>query len=183
MKNFTYAAAFGGALLLAGCATSDAGYEVAASGAEVPPAALDAAPGWSPGAELPGAVIRAASLDGDVVNRVHFYPNGVLHIVPEEGGAALEGTWAVQGENLCMTWAPRGTECWPYSTAFRTGETVTLTSNMGQTAQVTLLSDTDVAALIPVEPEPAPAQTAPAPTYTAPAYTPPAETRRAGERG
>lgn len=180
MIKYTHFAALGGALAIAACATGDAGYEVAATGADVPPAALQPPP-----SDLAGTVIRAATVDGDIVNRVHFYPNGVIHIVPEDGAAAIEGTYAVRDDMLCLDWAPRGTECWPYTRAFQMGETVTLTSNLGQMARVTMVDDdAGLAAAILNPPAtataPPPQTTTPQPTYEQPAME---TTRRAGERG
>ncbi len=173
MAKLAHAAALSSAILIAACASNGADYEVAASDADVPDVALVAPP-----SDLSGTVVRAASVDGSVVNRIHFSPDGIIHIVPEDGRVAIPGTYAVRNDNLCLTWTPRGTECWPYREAFRQGEPVTLTSDLGQMAVVTLVSGTAMAGP-PVE--------APQPVYQAPAPAPapamPPATRRAGERG
>lgn len=180
MIRIAYAATLGGALVLAGCASSGSDLEVAATDNPVPETVLVAPP-----SDLTGTVIRAATLDGDVVNRVHFYPNGVIHIVPESGDVAIPGTYEVANNQLCLNWAPRGIECWPYTRAFQMNETVTLTSDRGQMARVTMLDDDAglAAAVLAPAPTATPAQTA-APMQTQPAYQQPTQmAQRAGERG
>ena len=172
MRRIFHIGAAGAAFLIAGCASNDGGYEVADSGESVSEVALVAPP-----AELDGTVIRAASVDGSVVNRVHFYPDGAIRIVPEDGQSALPGTYTVQGEQLCLHWQPRGSECWPYARAFQPGETVSLTSNRGQTLRITLVDADGVP--IPAAPAAAAPMPAPAPANSAP----PAAPIRAGERG
>lgn len=178
MKGLTHAAVLASGLAIAACA-SGGGYEVVQTDNPVPPEALVAPP-----AELAGTVIRAETLDGTVMNRVHFYPDGVIHIVPEDGSAAIPGTYAVQNNQLCLTWQPRGTECWPYERAFVEGQTVTLTSNRGQMARVTLVDDdAGLAARLFEQPAMAapqqPATTTPTQTWQQPTQV----ATRAGERG
>lgn len=121
-----------GGLLIAGCSTA------------VGPAGLQVPTVNAPGYELVDTTIRAVNVDPATAttggtNTIHLSPDGTAHAVIEGTNQAVPGHWGIKGRELCFNWPVRGTECWPYASAMRIGQTVRLTSNRGVTADVTLL--------------------------------------------
>jgi hypothetical protein len=136
-SNFLILAA--GAVLVAACA-AEPRYQVAASGDRIAPAdSMPVVPGDG-GLALQGTVVEVKSADRRVTNRLQFLPDGILYIVPENRSVRFPARWEIRDNWLCVDFRPRGAECWPYEQGFRLGEPVTLTSNRGQTVQITLIS-------------------------------------------
>lgn len=118
------------------------------------PAGMASAQAVAPdGSEIAGHAVTVET--GGTVNTVYFNRGGTARIVGATGQEAA-GNWFVQGRNLCLT---SGTvrECWPYQTAFRSGQTTQLTSDCGAPSRWTALSTN--------------------------ALPPPVQVREAGERG
>jgi hypothetical protein len=64
-----------------------------------------------------------------------------MAIIPELGSKVVEGTWTTKGDALCVNYAPRGQECWPYKPVLAAnGDYVYLQSDRGQRLTVRLLS-------------------------------------------
>lgn len=139
MTRLPFSALAAGSVLVSACA-GEPRYEVAASG--VPIAAADAMPvvPGDGGQALQGTVVEIKSADRRVTNRLQFLPDGVVYIVPANRSVRFPARWEIRDNWLCVDWRPRGAECWPYEQGFRVGEPVTLTSNRGQTVQITLIS-------------------------------------------
>lgn len=109
---------------------------VGATGETVPESEIEPYSSWP--AELEGRTVDIVRQDG-IANRVNFQPGGEMEILVDEGGPVVEGVWGYQGEDwVCVAFAPRGEECWPYEPMV-VGETQTVTSNRGQTLQVTMI--------------------------------------------
>jgi hypothetical protein len=83
---------------------------------------------------LVGRTARAVAADGSV-SVVHFGPNGTAHL--EAGGQHINGTWEIDGDQLCFVWPGQPRECWPFDPSVPVGQTVEVTSDQGDTAQVT----------------------------------------------
>ncbi len=141
MFKLSLGLALGSALMLAGCGGYR--YRVLADGQPVPNNVLRDAS--APGAELRGAVVQVASLDGSQTNEIHFRADGSAVLVIANGRRAIDGRWFVRDDRLCLDWPPRGPECWPYRTALQVGQTVDLTSDRNQTVRVTLVSNAGLA--------------------------------------
>ena len=92
---------------------------------------------WPLGSELRGASAQVEFASG-VVNNVNFHPDGTA-TVQGPSGAQVNANWYVQGQSLCLQ-TGTGRECWPYQTAFQTGQSLTLTSDCGATSRWTALS-------------------------------------------
>ena len=138
-------AVLAGVLLLAGCAevTTPEGQPVAAAPAGVAGTAAYPAPplAGALGSELyaPNATVRVV-LPNDV-NTLTFRPDGTVTNVVHSNNMAAQGHWWVVDNQLCINWAGTNRpECWPYPTAWVPGETLTLTSDRGNTVKVTLLA-------------------------------------------
>ena len=109
---------------------------VGATGETVPESAIEPYAAWP--AELEGRTVDIVREDG-IGNRVNFQPGGEMEILVTERGPVVEGVWGFEGDDtLCVAFAPRGEECWPYEPMV-VGETQTVTSNRGQTLQVTMI--------------------------------------------
>ncbi len=116
---------------LAGCT-----HYVGASGAPVPASEIEPYSSWP--TELEGRTVDIVTEDG-IENRINFRPGGEMEILVGEGGHVVEGVWGYQNEDtICVAFAPRGEECWPYE-PMAIGETQTVTSNRGQTLRVTMI--------------------------------------------
>ena len=108
---------------------------LAACGALVAPAAA-LAQAWAPGSELIGHSAQVST--NGVVNTVHFDPGGAARIV-SPGGTTVQGTWSAANGTLCLN-TGTGQECWPYTMAFQSGQSVTLTSNCQAVSTWTAMS-------------------------------------------
>lgn len=143
MRQVRMAALLGGMALVAGCATVET-----PEGQPVPatPAAADAAYPAPPiagalGSELyaPNATVRV-DLPHDT-NILTFHSDGAVDNLVRSTNMVAHGRWWVVGNQLCINW--NGThrpECWPYPAAWVPGETLTVTSDRGNTVKVTLLA-------------------------------------------
>jgi len=140
MNGLQSAALLGAITVLCGCTRSD-GYRDAVTNEPVPVQALAPAPSTGPGSELAGAVVQVASVNGGLINEVHFRTDGTALIIPPDRRVSINGRWSVRDERLCVDWQPRGNECWPYRTALVVGQPVNLTSDRGHTVRVTLMSN------------------------------------------
>ena len=87
---------------------------------------------WVPGAEITGQSIQVET--NGIVNTVYFDPGGVARITTP-AGAQVQGRWTVANQMLCLETGANVRECWPYRSAFQTGQPVTLTSNCQVTSQ------------------------------------------------
>ena len=88
------------------------------------------------GSELRGASVQVQFDDG-TMNTVTFNPDGTASI---QGPAqTVPARWTADSQQLCLE-AVGTRECWPYQTAFRDGQTITLTSTCGATSHWTALS-------------------------------------------
>ena len=129
-----------GATVLAGGCTET--LVVDATGNDIPPAGVYASPIGgadgivSPGEELRGKVLRVET--STTTNRFAFLDNDVFRIEDDTGTQMVQGTYEVRGDNVCVDWIPRGSECWPQILGV-TAVPVTITSNRGQTIQVSLI--------------------------------------------
>lgn len=118
--------------LLAGCTQ----YEVVETGVAVPEGQLQPYATWPD--ELEGRVVRIET-DGGTVNRINFGPGGTMNILVDPGGPVVRGVYGFRdADTLCVNFAPRGEECWPYE-PYMVGEAQTIVSNRGQTLRVTML--------------------------------------------
>jgi len=93
--------------------------------------------GWVPGAEITGHAVQVNT--NGVMSTVYFDPGGAARIVSQTG-TEVPARWYVQNQNLCLETGAGVSECWPYTSAFRAGQPVTLTSNCQATSQFTALS-------------------------------------------
>jgi len=140
--------ALAGALLLTACAQTLDGEPVVAT----PAGALDAIPApplaGALGSELyaAGATVRAEVAGGDV-NTITFREDGTVRNLVHSTNQVVEGRWWVSNNQLCLRWqgATRN-ECWPYASALQPGQTVSLRSDRGNNARITLISASTVAA-------------------------------------
>lgn len=89
------------------------------------------------GSELRGATVQVGFADG-VTNTVNFNPDGTATIIGRNG-ETVNANWFLDGQQLCLQ-TGTGRECWPYSTALQTGQSVTLTSSCATTSRWTALS-------------------------------------------
>src|SRR4028119_94460 len=80
---------------------------------------------WTPGAELVGQSVQVET--NGVVNTIYFDPGGSARIITP-GGSVVQGTWSAASSQLCLQ-TGGGQECWPYQSAFQSGEAVTPTSS------------------------------------------------------
>lgn len=92
---------------------------------------------YQPGDELRGHSVQVEA-NGET-NTVNFDRDGTARIVSTNGAEAT-GRWYTEGQNLCLAVGTDAVECWPYQSAFRTGQPVTLTSTCAITSRWTPLS-------------------------------------------
>ena len=119
------------AAALAGCVPY-----VGATGEAIPASEIEPYSSWP--AELEGRTVDIVTQDG-LENRVNFQPGGEMEILIDESGPVIDGVWGYRGEDtICVSFAPRGEECWPYE-PMAVGETQTVTSNRGQSLRVTMI--------------------------------------------
>lgn len=88
------------------------------------------------GAELHGTALRVDA-GSDRVSTMRFAPDGSVQA--EFGKQMVKGSWVVADRKLCFSWGSTSRECWPYLAPFKRGQTVTLTSDRGNTVRVTRL--------------------------------------------
>lgn len=88
-----------------------------------------------PGSELVGRDLGMETATGQV-STLRFSPDGVVHAL--FGTNKVAGNWVATEGKLCFAWAGASRECWPYSGPLPRGETVTLTSDLGNVVRVTL---------------------------------------------
>jgi hypothetical protein len=88
-----------------------------------------------PGAELVGQTVRLETAAGQA-STLHFANNGVVHA--RFGSQSVQGNWIATNGQLCFSWVGTSRECWPYTSAFARGQTVNLTSDLGNKVRVTL---------------------------------------------
>jgi hypothetical protein len=124
MKKGLAAAAASGLILLAGCSI-------------IPPSRGPAVQSMvTPrGAELVGRTLRVEAAGGGV-STMRFNSDGTVQAA--FGNQQVNGAWTVGSSRLCFAWAGANRECWPYTTSFVRGETVSLTSDRGNVVRVTL---------------------------------------------
>ena len=91
---------------------------------------------WTPGSELVGQSVQVET--NGVTNTIYFDPGGAARIVTP-GGAVTPGTWSAANAQLCLQ-AGAGQECWPYQSAFQSGQSVTLVSSCQVASRWTPLS-------------------------------------------
>jgi len=84
---------------------------------------------------LVGHSVRSVAPDG-TTTMVHFEADGVAHLMA--GSQHIAGTWALENNQLCFEWPGRARECWPWDGSLRPGVSVSVTSDQGNTRQVTL---------------------------------------------
>jgi hypothetical protein len=89
-----------------------------------------------PGAELNGQQVQVVAANGET-NTLSFQPDGQVYISSTNGQSA-QGTWSVQGQSMCISAGGRR-ECWPYRSAFRAQQPMTMVSDCGATTQWTAL--------------------------------------------
>lgn len=126
MKMKLAAAAASGLVLLAGCSIipPSRGGGPAVQSMVVPR-----------GAELVGRTLRVEAAGGGV-STMRFNGDGTVQAA--FGSQQVNGAWTVASSRLCFAWAGANRECWPYTTSFVRGETVTLTSDRGNVVRATL---------------------------------------------
>ena len=143
MRKLLLASAAAGALLASACVATPDGEPVASAPAST--ASTTRFPGppvaGAIGSELygPGVTVRA-EIQGDT-NTLTFRPDGTVSNLVHSTNQTVQGHWWVANNQLCIHWqgASRN-ECWPYPRALQAGQTVTLTSNRGNTTRITMLS-------------------------------------------
>lgn len=134
MRTQLLATAIAGAMLASACAPA-----VRTPGGIAVPSAPAAG---MLGSELyaNGATVRAELPNGEV-NTLTFRRDGIVRNLVHSNNQVAQGRWWVANNQLCINWAgDAGPMCWPYISALRAGQTVTLTNDRGQTSRVTLLS-------------------------------------------
>ena len=87
---------------------------------------------WMPGSEITGQSIQVET--NGVVNTVYFDPGGVARITTPSG-MQVQGRWSVADQMLCLETGANVRECWPYRSAFVSGQQVTLTSSCQVTSR------------------------------------------------
>jgi hypothetical protein len=139
----------GGVLLAAGCAevTTPEGQPVAAApagAAAVAAATYPAPPGAGElGSELyaPNATVRVDLRDD--TNTLTFHSDGTVDNLVHSNKMVAHGRWWVAANQLCINWSGTNRpECWPYPVAWVPGETMTLTSDRGNSVRATLIAGT-----------------------------------------
>ena len=93
-------------------------------------AAAPAQAAWVPGLEITGQSLQAQT--NGITNRVDLLPGGIARISSPSGATVLEGTWSAADGQLCLT-TSKGSDCYPYRTAFQAGQPVTLISKCNVT--------------------------------------------------
>ena len=145
IRKLLLASALVGGAVLAGCGVQTLDGEPVAS---TPAAEADPVPAppvaGSLGSELfaEGTTVRV-ELPGDEVNTITFRSDGIFTNRVHSVNEVVWGRWWVAGGKLCLR--PNGatrSECWPYAAALQPGQTVTLTSDRGHSARITLISGT-----------------------------------------
>jgi hypothetical protein len=89
---------------------------------------------WTPGSEIAGQSVQVNT--GGTINTVYFDQGGVARIMTP-GGTSVPGRWTAVNEQLCLDVGTGSAECWPYRSAFKAGQVVTLTSTCNTTSQWT----------------------------------------------
>jgi len=141
MKNYYLAPVLTGILLLPACAETLEGEPVATTAATQTEVVIAAPLPGEFGSELyaAGTTVRA-EIEGGEVNTLTFSQDGTVRSLIHSTGQIGEGRWWVRNRQLCIRW--HGTalaECWPYVTAWVAGETVTVMSDRGHNARITLI--------------------------------------------
>jgi hypothetical protein len=85
---------------------------------------------WVPGSEIVGQPITVTT--NGVTNTVYLDPGGSARIMTP-GGNTIPGTWTAANGQLCLS-NGTGQECWPYTSPFQAGQSVTLTSSCSSTS-------------------------------------------------
>lgn len=109
---------------------------LAIGGATLAAMAPTAASAQQPGSELFGQQVQVLAANGES-NTLSFQPDGQV-FVSSTNGQSAQGTWSVQGSNMCISVAS-ARECWPYRAAFRAQQPMTMVSDCGATTQWTAL--------------------------------------------
>ena len=114
--------------------------EVADTGESVPETAIASyEEGWP--AEFSGRTVEILTPSG-VLNVVNLAPDGTMTIIPELSLDVVKGQWGMQGDKLCINFAPRGEECWDSASVIAAnGDFVNLRSNRGTELKVRLLNE------------------------------------------
>jgi hypothetical protein len=89
---------------------------------------------WTPGSEIVGQSVQVNT--NGTINTVYFDQGGVARIMTP-GGTSVPGRWTAVNEQLCLDVGTGSAECWPYRSAFKAGQVVTLTSTCNATSQWT----------------------------------------------
>lgn len=97
---------------------------LAAAAMSFPSIAL-AQSGWTPGAEVLGQPIQVTT--NGVTNTLYLDAGGGLRILTPNG-SLVQGTWAVNGTQLCLSVAGQQ-ECVPYDSPLLAGQPKTVTSS------------------------------------------------------
>jgi hypothetical protein len=98
-------------------------------------ACASALPRSKAGSELVGQNLRLQTSRGQV-STLQFRNGGVVRAL--FGRQEILGRWQVERGRLCFLWTGAPRECWPYSQAFRAGETRSITSDRGNVLRVTM---------------------------------------------
>ena len=91
---------------------------------------------WTPGSELVGQSVQVET--NGVVNTIYFDPGGAARIITP-AGAVVQGNWTAANSQLCLQ-TSGGQECWPYQSAFQSGQAVSLVSSCQVSSRWTPLS-------------------------------------------
>lgn len=97
--------------------------------AVVPVAALAQA-GWTPGSEIVGQPVQVTT--NGLTNTVYLDAGGTARIMTP-GGHTVPANWTAANGQLCLA-NGAANECWPYSSPFHAGNSVTLTSSCNATS-------------------------------------------------
>jgi hypothetical protein len=105
---------------------------IAASMAAIVAASAASAQMWTPGSEIVGQSVQVNT--NGVVNTVYFDQGGAARIMTP-GGTTMPGSWTAANQQLCLDIGTGAAECWPYRSAFKAGQPLTLTSNCNVSSQ------------------------------------------------
>lgn len=88
----------------------------------------------------PGMRIR---LSGGQINLLFFRPGGRMDLYVNRTGSVVSGSYAVDGQTMCIVLPVRGRDCWPYDESATVGLTASIMSDRGQKVEVTYLASFD----------------------------------------
>ena len=92
--------------------------------------AAASAQSWAPASEIVGQPVQVTT--NGVTNTVYLDNGGTARILTPSGHT-VPGNWTAANSQLCLN-NGSAQECWPYSSPFQAGHSVTLTSSCNATS-------------------------------------------------